>query len=63
MSASSMRNHVESIHVRSVAYTREAETGVGGRETYVVSFPRVLSSVAWPVEEFLSRDHILGRLW
>ena len=41
----------------------EVDTGVGGRETYVLSFPRVLTSVACPVEVFPDRSHTLVKLW
>ena len=33
-----------------------------GPETYVVSFPRVLTSVIFPVEGYLERENKLGRL-
>ena len=50
MAESSPRNDMEKIHGRSVANKWYLNTGGGGRETYVVSFPQVLTSVALLVE-------------
>ena len=42
--------------------TWEVDTGGEGKETYVVSFPQVLDSVACTVEECLDRPYTPVRL-
>ena len=42
---------MESILGRSLEQTPEVNIRVGGRETYRVSFPRIITSVACLVEE------------
>ena len=50
MSSSSLQHHVEIIHRRILDQTQEVNTGVGGRDTYKVSFTQVLTLVACLVE-------------
>ena len=42
MEAYSLRHHMESIHRRNLDQTREVDTGVRERETYLVSFPHIM---------------------
>ena len=60
MAASSLRNHMERTHGRSLAQTQEVDTGVGGGGC-MVSFPRVLPSVACPVEGLIGEGSHTGQ--
>ena len=42
---------------------REVDTEGGGRETYVVYLPCVMTSMAFTVGGCLEMDHTLVRLW
>ena len=53
---------MEIIHGRIVLQTWDVDTSGGGRETYVESFPQVLTSVECQVEGFPVRDHLSARL-
>ena len=62
MTASSLWNHVEITHGKVMTQNRGVDVGRGGSNTYVVSFPHVLISVACPVEGCPSMVHIPVRL-
>ena len=51
-----------SIYGRGLVKNRVVETGRGGKYTYMVSFPRVMTLVACTVEGVPERAHIPGRL-
>ena len=53
---------MEITHSNILTRTSEVEIGGGGEETYVVSFPLVLTSVTCPVEGCLARAHNPGSL-
>ena len=62
MEASSFQQHVASINGRSLAHNQDIENGVGGRDTYKVSFPLFLTSVACLMEGCPLRSNIPGRV-
>ena len=62
MESYSLQHYVASIHGGSVAQNQDVDTGGGGRETYRVSFPRVLTLAACLVEVFPEMSHTPGRL-
>ena len=62
MAALSLRHHMERSHRIFIPQTGGVDLGRGVTETYVMSFPRVLNSVACPVDGCLTRAHNLVRL-
>ena len=53
---------MEIIHRRGMYHTWEVDTGVGGRETYMVSFPRLLKLVSCPVDGGPTKAYMPGRI-
>ena len=62
MAESSLCHHMERYQGRVMTQIQGLEFGRGVPETYAVSLPRLLISLAFLVEGCLSREHTLGRL-
>ena len=60
--ASYLKAHTASSHGIYVSQTRGVHEVGGGLTTYVVSFPRVLQEVIYPVPGFPAVAHSAGRL-
>ena len=59
MTALPLCHHMDISHGIVMPYTQGVDVGKGVPEKYVVSFPRVLKSVACLVDGFLAREHNL----
>ena len=62
MAAPSLRHHMERTHGIVLPQTRGVDVIGGGSKTHNMSFPRVLKSVACPVEGCPSRANNQGRI-